>query len=505
MNVALLSPVFPDLGISTIAPLLKRDGHSVKLLFIPQLLQDCLKPLPKKFTQNIIDFLAEEDTIGINNFSENYRKTVNLVDNLKKSLNVPLVWGGIYATLKPQDCIKHADIVCVGEGEEAMLELLKRIENKEPLYPIRNLLLQSQWPQQKNAELRPPVNLDSLLPLDYELETHYITGNTAIRKVKESDHKGIFYSFSSRSCPFQCSYCCNATLQNMYKGQKLCRQRNIDNLIDALKNLKQRFSSCKHIWFNEADFLSGKTNEQIAYFSERYKKEVALSFSVWSHPAPINDENIKMLKDAGLTTINIGTVNASQRVQRTIYKRNAPAELYQKKGAILNKYAVATEYDFILCNPYENEDDIIETISLLMTLPKPFRTIIYILTYFQETELYAMALKDKIIPEDIQTQSYTKAAYKAWKSQDNHDYLNIVASMIRGKSRRIHFLGIGIYGMVPDFILRFLIKKSVIRFVKRLPFTSVVFRIIGNIIMLGYIASRKLSDFNRKILQFFRN
>lgn len=494
----MISPIFPDMGITTISPLLKKSGHSIKLLFLPHLMSNCSNPLPKKLLERIIAFLAKEDIVGINCFSENYSATALLVDNIRKGVQAPLVWGGVHATLRPEDCIGHADIVCVGEGEEAMVELAEKMQDNKPLDDIKNLLFRSHWPGQKTTELRAPINLDSLLPLDYELKIQYIAENNKIRNVRESDHNGTFHAFSSRSCPFRCSYCCNATIHDIYKGQKFFRQRNVDKVIDDAKSLKERFPSCRVIWFNEADFLSGKTNKTIEHFSNRYKKEVGVPFSMWSHPAPVTGDNIRMLKNAGLFGVNIGTIGASAHIQHSIYKRNASSALYKEKALILNKHGIHTEYDFILCNPYENEDDVIDTILLLMSLVKPFYTVVYILTYFQKTELYKMALKDNFISENSSTQSYTKAAYRTWKSHGANEYLYIIASMMRGKAKRIPWLGMDVYGVLPDFVLKFLIKKSVVRFISRIPLRSVIFGLIGNVIMFGDIVARKIKAFLKK-------
>ena len=174
MKIILISSICSDLGVSTIAPLLKKEGHRVKILFTPQLLQDCLRPLPDKIVSSINEFANGADIIGINGLSENYYKTACLVGNIKNTTKAPVIWGGIHATLKPDDCIKHADIVCVGEGEEAMLELVKKMERKEGLENIKNLLFRSGWQEGKRAELRPPVDLNLLLPLDYDLDSQYI-------------------------------------------------------------------------------------------------------------------------------------------------------------------------------------------------------------------------------------------------------------------------------------------------------------------------------------------
>ena len=266
MNITLISPVVSDLGISTIAPLLKREGHRVRLLFIPEIMQSWSKPPSAKTVDNLKEFLQNEDLVGINSFSENYPKTVSLLECIKKDLKAPIVWGGIHATLRPQDCIRYADFVCVGEGEKAVLELAERIEKGGSTAGIKNILDRSNYGAERMKDLYDPVGLDSLMPLDYDLSTQYILSGSRISRIDETYFKGTFCTFSARGCPLRCTYCCSATIQKIYNDRKVWRQRSLDKVIDDLKSLKEKFVSCRHIWFNEADFISGKT-ERISNIS----------------------------------------------------------------------------------------------------------------------------------------------------------------------------------------------------------------------------------------------
>ena len=492
MKIGLIAPILFDLGLYTISPQLKARNHSVKLLFIPELMQNCSRPLSNKTMSRICEFVRSSDLIGINGSSENYHKTASLVNYIKQSMDIPLIWGGIYATLSPKDCLRHADMVCVGEGEEAMVELVDKLEAGERVEPIKNILFHSHKHNADTVKLRPPVNLDSLLPFDYDLNSQYILEKNLIRRINEHDFRGTFLTYSSRGCPFRCSYCCNAFMMDSYREYSYYRQRNIENVISELKIIKGRFSSCKSIWFNEADFLVGKTQNDIERFAESYKEKINIPFSIWTNPASINDNNIRILKKAGFRGTNIGTVNANSEIQKEIYHRSATVKLYREKAQILNNYNINVEYDLILCNPYENDNQIINTIHLLMSLPKPFRIIIYNLTYFPKTELYTRALKDGIIHEQDQTQSYTKAAYKTWKFHNKNAYVNVVASLMRGMARKDALSGIYWYGLLPEPILKFLIKRPVVIFFNHLPFQSFFFALISNCIRIGYTIYQKI-------------
>lgn len=508
MNITLIAPIMFDLGICTIAPQLRAKGHKVKLLFIPELMQDCLTPhaLSKKVVSSICGFLESSDLIGTNCLSEDYLKTAAFVDSVKTAVNKPIVWGGIHATLRPQDCIKHADIVCVGEGEEAIVELAYKMETNEKIDNIKNLISKSNNKAITNIQLRSPVDLNSLLPLDYDLEFQYVTEGTNIRNVEERDFNGCFLSYSSRGCPFRCSYCCNATiLKKVYKEKIYCRQRNIDNIIKELKEIKSRFSSCKTIWFNEADFLYGKDQSMIEDFSKKYKLEIDIPFYIWTNPSSIREEAVSNLVTAGCKGTSIGTISANREIQKGIYNRSATPQLYRKATKILKKYGMSVEYDFILCNPYESNKNIIDNINLIRSFPKPFQIVIYSLTYFPETDLFRRVVKDGIVKEGDQVGSYTKAAYKSWFFTGNTAYLNAVASMMRGNARKTSFLGMDFYGLLPDPILRVLISKTLVRLFSLKPFRLLVFPIIGISIKVAYTTLVRVINFCKRLFRKITN
>ncbi len=504
MNITLIAPITFDFGVYTIAPQLKAKGHKVNILFIPSLMTECyaLKRFSKKIVNRICEFLKLSDLVGINCLSENYHKTAVLADFIRNRVNKPIIWGGIHATLRPQDCIKHADIVCVGEGEEAIIELTDKMTANAKIGNIRNLIIRSGNMEVKDVQLRPPIDLNTLLPFDYNLGDQYVIEGERIRNVEEKDFNGNFITYSSRGCPFRCSYCCNSTILNKtYKEKKYCRQRNIDNIIEELKIIKNKFASCKSIWFNEADFLHGKDQDVIDEFSMKYKKEIDIPFYVWTNPASVKERSIRSLVAAGFKGTNIGTINANPEIQKNVYNRTATTGLYKQAARILKENRVSVEYDFILCNPYEDENHIIKNIELLRSLPLPFKTVIYSLTYFPETELFRKAVKDGIIDGKGQVYSYIEAAYKVWFFKNKTIYLNGVASMMRGYACRTKISGIKFYGLLPDFVLRILISKPFVKLFSLSIFRVMIYPLIGFFIKVIYAILIKTSHFFKSFLR----
>ena len=131
MNITLISTAtFPsDQGIRTISSILKSKGHKVKIIFL-KFTEDYKKSYPQKVLNQILQLTKNSDLIGINSFASTAPRAIQVINKIKQ-LNIPLVWGGIHATISPEQCINHCNIVCVGEAEETIVELAKSIEKNK--------------------------------------------------------------------------------------------------------------------------------------------------------------------------------------------------------------------------------------------------------------------------------------------------------------------------------------------------------------------------------------
>ncbi len=253
MKITLISTATlpSDQGIRTISSVLKKAGYNVKTIFLAYS-EDYKKFYPEKVLNQILRFSRHSDLIGINSFASTAPRAIQVINKLKK-LGKPIVWGGIHATISPEKCINHCNIICVGEGEGAILDLAKAIEKKKSINKIKNL-----WIKNKNKIIKNPVrnlidDLDSLPPVDYEIQDHYILDKTKIIKFREYDLGGQIFFLTGRGCPYGCAYCSNDLLNKLYKGKrkKILRWHSPDYIIDCILDLKKRFKTLKYFDIRE--------------------------------------------------------------------------------------------------------------------------------------------------------------------------------------------------------------------------------------------------------------
>jgi hypothetical protein len=81
-------------------------------------------------------------------------------------------------------------------------------------------------------------------------------------------------------------------------------------------------------------------------------------------------------------------------------------------------------YDFILDNPFEKKEEIIETLRFIQRIPQPFFLQIFSLVFFPGTELYEMGVKEGLIGDPI------KDIIRKQYNLREINYLNILFSLL---------------------------------------------------------------------------
>jgi anaerobic magnesium-protoporphyrin IX monomethyl ester cyclase len=462
MKITLISTsTFPsDQGIRTISAVLKKAGYDVKIVFMT-LSEDYSKNYNISELVQLAGFCKDSQMIGINSFASTSQRASQIISFLKKNTSIPIVYGGVHATISPEDCIKISDIICVGEGEEAVVELAKSIETGKDFDKIKNL-----WIKKGDKIIRNPVrnvidDLDSLPLIDYEIKNHYILEGGAIRKFREEDLAGQIFFLTGRGCPYGCDYCSNSFFNKLYEGKrkKILRWHSPEYIINGIITLKKEHPSLGFFDIRD-DTFSVRPLEDIKKFCSLYKEKINMRFKCLADPKTVTDEKIKLLVDAGCTDIIIG-IQGSEKTNIEVYHRNQKDEDVLRCAKILNKYKnkLAVMYDVITCNPYEKSEEIVNLIRLLEKIPKPYYLSINNLVFFPGSQLYRKAIADGIIKSEKDTAyklNYWDRA-KHIKLKKKNSYLVLILNLMRGPATETRF------GFMPVFFLNWLLASDRIR------------------------------------------
>lgn len=408
------------LGLRSLSSYLKARGHSTHLIYFKNYRQvklDRIKgPLsselhiqikddgryalgypetPREEEYRLLEKLLKQiqpDLIGLSLTSLHREAAIYLSREIRKNFSVPIIWGGAYPTVEPLSSLNHADMVLRGEGEEAMLELVNRLEVKADLTNIPNVWLRRDGHIIQNP-VRPLIkDLDSLPFSDtsprhkYALDKDRILENDPA--LSNDSFREKYEIMTNRGCPYRCTYCINHQLRELYKGSPYLRQRSVSHTVAELMEVKQK----RAIDFIEfQDDIFPWREDWVKEFSSIYKEKIGLSFCCYLYPSHVESSVLKALKDSGLHHVVMGIQSGSERILYDVFHRPTPRLMIMEAIKKLKQQNIFTYFDVITDNPFEEDGDRYDTLTLLLNTRRPFGLNLSGLSLFPGTEIFRMA------------------------------------------------------------------------------------------------------------------
>jgi len=355
------------------------------------------------------------DIVGFSVYSPYVSIARRLTEIVKDNSPALVVWGGIHPTLSPESCIGEADLICVGEGEGALSDLVLALRDGKDYQHIESLWVRNNGYTIRNP-MRPLVqDLDSIPFPAYARDSFYFIGSNKITREDPTLLDPILAIMPARGCPFRCSFCVNSLLRPMYKNLgRYSRRRSVPNVIVELREVLNIPGNKKEIVeFHDENF--GTDEFWLGEFVSLYPKEIGLPFKVQYNPTLVKSTTIERLAKCGLHRVKLGIEAGTDRIRNQVFSRPGENSDIVKLANQISEYDVKIRYDLIIDNPYDTEESLKETINLLLQLPKPLRFNLYSLQYFPDYPLTQKAIEDGHINEEEATlESLQKKMARNW-------------------------------------------------------------------------------------------
>ncbi|MCX5886685.1 MAG: radical SAM protein [Proteobacteria bacterium] len=424
----------PTYSIMSLSAYLKREGHTCEIIFAHA-------------RQNLVNDVREREAqvVAFSCTSGRHLWAMKVGRILKQHLNVVTVIGGPHATFFP-DIINDAafDVVCVGEGEEAILELMNNLEKKKPIKNIANLWVKEGDQIHRNP-IRPLIqDLNALPAPDREIymDVPYI----------REYQRDTFIFMTGRGCPYNCSYCYNKAAKTLYRGKgRFVRRMSPEKAIAELKEANTRYR-LNGIIFEDDTFTINL--DWLREFLPLYRKEVNVPFICNARGDNMSSEMAGMLAMAGCRGVKIGVEAGNEEIRINILKKNVSNEQLIQAAQHLQKEGIEIQCFNIVGIPGGDLDKDFETLSFNAKL-KANHTWCSIMNPYPQTEIREIALAKGLLDVNQTTEDFFCESYfidTALNLPDKRKVVNLH-----------HFFG---------FVARFPFMLPIVKLIIDLPLTN---------------------------------
>jgi len=266
----------------------------------------------KRFQPDLIAMSSTEDMweLGIRVLEE--------IKEYKIKNKIPVIAGGVFATFAPDLCIKYPliDMVCVGEGEGAIVDLCKKIDNGDDYSSVTNLWVKKNNGEIKKNKISKAVDINSNPKLDLSL----FEENRLYRPMAGKIWKMVPVE-THRGCPYTCKFCSSPDQSRLYNeqtGSSFFRKKNMKKVYEELKHFKEKFK-VEYIYFWADTFLAYNKKE-LDEFCEMYS-DINLPFWMQTRPETVTEEKLKKLKKVGLKRMAFGLEHGNEKFRAEMLDR----------------------------------------------------------------------------------------------------------------------------------------------------------------------------------------
>ena len=335
-----------SVGLLSIATYLDSKGVGVEII-------DGVRQ--KNYLEILKDKIKHAEYVGISVITMQISNALQICKIIREvNPKCQIIWGGTHPTFFPKETIAHplVDIVCVGEGEITVQEIVSGIGLSE----IKGIA----YKKDGEIKINPPRELHD--PKEMPL----FNWDLVPKEILHNLH--LIPSLTSRGCPHQCTFCINAILKNKW------RPRTSEQVIKDLEiiNKKEYFKDKNLRFWDENFFVDIQRAKQV--IEGMLEKNIIIPWETtvranYLRDGMVDDEFLGKLKKTGCYLLSFGAESGSPRILKKIKKGITPEEILNSAKQCL-KHDIIPQYSFMIGLPGETREDMMMTLKLIDKLLK---------------------------------------------------------------------------------------------------------------------------------------
>ncbi|MDD5015775.1 MAG: radical SAM protein [Atribacterota bacterium] len=395
---------FP-LGLMYLSSVFKKNNIETRILDVNNyyFAKDVTSQAVEDYANNdLINFVNnfKPDIIGIGCiFSGAFTSLKIMAMVIKKAFpNIPIVIGGIHATIFSKEILKKysfVDFVIVGEGEESFLELVKCIsQGGKGVASIDGLAYRDNQEVKLNPKTKFISDPDNLpFPdytavdiAEYNMDT---SGWYSPKKLKIGQPYNVI---TSRSCPQHCTFCS----MWLVHGLKT-RVRSAENVLDEIEFLYNEHG-VRYFEFMD-DNMTFDKQRTLDICRGILKRKLDIQFGTPNGVAMnrLDKEIIEAMVEAGMIWISVAPESGSEYIRNKCMRKGlSDGKIYEIINACATYEKLFIKGFFIIGMPQETHETLEETYKMIKELPLDKYQLSFA-TAYPGTELFDYCIKNKLI------------------------------------------------------------------------------------------------------------
>ncbi|MGD8466378.1 MAG: radical SAM protein [Anaerolineae bacterium] len=358
----LMTPYFP-LGLLYLAATIRNEGYEVSIF-------DAM------FQSGDEAFIAalerEQPTVVGIGVLVTVRAAALRLAALAQQYGAKVIVGGADPTGRPESYLKGqdngrqpVDVVVVGEGEETLLELLPALLNGEPNREHLAKMKGVAFLDTDGTLISTPAR-DHCTQLDtLPFPARDMLDIEAYRRAWRGRHG--FFSLSiiaTRGCPYGCKWC-----QKSVFGRSF-RPRAPESVANEMRLIKEQYHPDQ---LRIVDDVMGVDRQWVRTWHDAVlERDAVTPFECLSRVDLMDEELVRLLKEAGCIRIAFGAESGSQKVLDAMNK-GTQVEQIRHAADLCRRFDIETYFYIMLGYPGEEWEDIQKTVELLKdTRPTAF-------------------------------------------------------------------------------------------------------------------------------------
>lgn len=431
----------PPLGIMYIASYLNSKGYNCQILEIG------LRNLSLKETIRRIKQINPR-VVGISILTSSAITAVPLAKEIKKLLpHIVVGCGGTHVSIDPTFIQRYPyfDFGVKGEGEEMMLEIIKKIDKGEKVSGLYN-----------GGYVK---DINSLPFPDYYNLIHFKEyGNNP--KDPIGKRNSTIVMMTSRGCPFNCSFCCKT------ESRKFVRFRSPKNIVDEIeKNYSLSFGI-----YNFVDDTMTLNQENTAEVCrEIIRRKLKISWLAMTRANCLSLKLAKLMAKSGCRELFIGVESGDERIRNEVIKKRVSDEEIFKAIKICRQAGIRSSIFLMLGFPTEGKEEIEKTVNFPL-ISKVDLMGIHLTFPLPSSELWDFAIKEKKIPKnliDLYVRGKLGEDFSSWPKYVPNGLTLEYMEKARARALRRFYLS-------PPFVFRLLLYY--LRFPSRIKYDKDLYR-----------------------------